>query len=94
MNYQEIKQALDKQGYNVAAAAKVLGKTSSHINQVGQRKMKSRMVAIGLAALIEKPVEEVFPDIPAYHKDPKAEREKKVAAGREKLAAAGIHIAA
>ena len=90
MDYEEIKKALDEQGYNVSTAAEVLNKSRSMITLVAQRKETSRIVAVGLSALIDRPVEEVFPDVPSYHEDPKAERERKVAEGREKLLAAGI----
>jgi hypothetical protein len=94
MNYEEIKSALDERGYNVSAAAEVLGKSRTMLTLVAQRKETSRKVAVALAVLIDRPIEEVFPDVPAYHEDPKAERKRKVAEGRKKLLAAGIHCAA
>ena len=94
MTYEEIKQELDKQGYNISTAAEVLGKSRTMLTLVAKRKETSRKVAIALAVLIDRTIEEVFPDKPEYHEDPLAKRQKKIAAGREKLAAAGINCAA
>ncbi|WP_105198980.1 helix-turn-helix domain-containing protein [Pseudoalteromonas sp. T1lg10] len=66
MNATEIKQALIKKGYSLSIVASVLGVSLAHVSSVVNRHTTSNRIAAAIAKVIEKDVNEVFPDVDAY----------------------------
>ncbi|WP_199525394.1 helix-turn-helix domain-containing protein [Pseudoalteromonas sp. bablab_jr011] len=85
MKPDEIKQALDEKGYSLSILAAALGLNLSHVSSVLYQHTTSYKVASAIAKIIELPVEQVFPGVPAYTKN-KDTRSKKIQALRELLA--------
>lgn len=70
---------LAKRGFDFSMLAAALQKSPSLISKVAARKARSQLVAEALAKAIERPVEEVFPDVEAYHgpaRDKEARKKK------------------
>lgn len=79
MDTDQIKKELSARGFDFSMLAQALGKSPSLISKVAARKARSRAVADALAKALNKPVEQVFPDVTEYHSAPltKAEKQKK-----------------
>ncbi|MEX1221798.1 MAG: hypothetical protein WEA82_06770 [Idiomarina sp.] len=79
MDTDQIKKELSAQGFDFSMLAQALGKSPSLISKVAARKARSRVVAEALAKALNKPIEQVFPDIVEYQGAPltKAEKQKK-----------------
>lgn len=90
MNYKQIHQALKNQGLSWIAAGEVIGCTHQHIMNVCSRRAESPRVAKSIAVLINKDVADVFPDVPRYQEDHKAERQMILNNAKERLAEAGL----
>ncbi|PTB83279.1 DNA-binding protein [Pseudidiomarina aestuarii] len=67
MDNTEIKKELAKRGFDYSMLAAALQKSPSLVSKVAARKARSQVVAQAIAKAIGKPIEEVFPDIHAYH---------------------------
>ncbi len=85
MKPEQIKQALEEKGYSLSIVATALGLNLSHVSSVIYQHTTSYKVAAAIAKIIGKPVDVIFPDVPAYIKN-KDCRAKKVQALRELLA--------
>jgi hypothetical protein len=91
MTHEEITKALSEAGLSWRSAGAAIGRTGTMLSRVSQRDAVSRPVARALAVLIDRPVEEVFPDVPSYHgEDPKASRDRRISDARAKLKKAGL----
>ncbi len=90
MNYNEIYKALHKQGLTWGISADAIGCSSSHLMNVASRRAESKTVALKLAALVQKDVAEVFPDIPRYKSDAKSDRQARIDKAKARLAEAGL----
>ena len=91
MNYNAIHTELKKHGFTWEVVAKSLGKSASTVMNVAARRAQGRSIAVGLAALLDKDVTEVFPDISQYHEPSrKTVREENIAKAQERLKAAGL----
>ncbi|CAI86600.1 helix-turn-helix domain-containing protein [Pseudoalteromonas translucida] len=66
MNHEEIKAAIYKKGYTLAMVAECINKHPSHISSIIHRRNTSSVIANAIAKAIDMPVEQVFPDVPAY----------------------------
>ncbi|WP_418608869.1 helix-turn-helix domain-containing protein [Pseudoalteromonas sp. US3C1013] len=66
MNHEEIKAAIYEKGYTLAMIAECINKHPSHISSIIHRRNTSSVIAKAIAKVIDKPVEQVFPDVPAY----------------------------
>jgi len=79
MDTDQIKKELAAKGFDFSMVANALDKSPSLVSKVAARKARSRMVAEALAKAIQRPIEEVFPDVPAYHSKAvsAAEKQKK-----------------
>ncbi|MDN7123312.1 helix-turn-helix domain-containing protein [Pseudidiomarina terrestris] len=67
MDSNKIKKELAQRGYDFSMLAKALGKSPSLISKVASRKARSQSVAAALAKALDRPIEEVFPDVESYH---------------------------
>lgn len=94
MNYKQIHNALKDKGLSWLAAAEAIGCTYQHLLNICARRAQSLRVAKAISVLIETPVEEVFPDVPRYQEDRKAERKMRVDDARARLVEAGLVQAA
>jgi hypothetical protein len=91
MTHEEISRALSEAGLSWRAAGAAIGRTGTMLIRVSQRDAVSRPVARALSVLIDLPVEEVFPDVPAYHgEDPSVCRKRRISDARAKLKKAGL----
>lgn len=93
MNALEIRDRLHRKGLSCSLVAEALGLGRPIVSQVIYRRASSYRVARAIAALIDEPVERVFPDVPRYHiaaspRPTPRERELAVSAARETLRAA------
>ncbi|MRJ41059.1 helix-turn-helix domain-containing protein [Idiomarina sp. FenBw--71] len=79
MDSAKIKKELRRRGFDYSMLAEALNKSPSLISKVVARKAKSQPVALAIAKALELEIEEVFPDVEAYHHKPltPAEREQK-----------------
>ncbi|RUO56057.1 helix-turn-helix domain-containing protein [Pseudidiomarina homiensis] len=78
MDSQKIKMELAQRGFDFSMLAKALGKSPSLISKVASRKARSRSVAVALAKVLERPIEEVFPDVQDYYQGaPQSGKERK-----------------
>ncbi|RUO49522.1 helix-turn-helix domain-containing protein [Pseudidiomarina donghaiensis] len=77
MDSQQIKKELMRRGFDFSMIAEVLGKSPSLVSKVASRKARSQAVAVALAKAIEREIEEVFPDIEAYHHKPITPEQRK-----------------
>lgn len=66
MNHEEIKAAIYEKGFTLVMIAECINKHPSHISAVIHRRNTSSVIAKAIAKVIGKPVEQVFPDVPAY----------------------------
>lgn len=85
MKPEQIKQALEEKGYSLSIVATALGLNLSHVSSVVYQHTTSYKVAAAIAKIIGKPVDVIFPNVPAYIRN-KDCRAKKVQALRELLA--------
>lgn len=85
MKPEEIKQALDEKGYSLSILAAALGLNLSHVSSVVYQHTSSYKVASAISKIIGKSVEEIFPNVKAYHRN-KDSRTKKIEALKELLA--------
>lgn len=85
MNYESIKSALNEQGLNWTEAAAAIDCSQSHLCNVANGRVSSRVVSKKLALLLGLPIEKVFPKSPHLKKDPKAASAKRIASARKKL---------
>lgn len=93
MNYKAIHQGLKKKGLTWTMAAEAIGCSPHHVMNISARRAESRPVAAALAALLERDISEVFPDIPRYAEDRKAERRARVEQAKAQLQSAGMRMA-
>lgn len=78
MDSQKIKMELAQRGFDFSMLAKALGKSPSLISKVASRKARSHAVAVAIAKALDRPIEDVFPDVSEYHSAvPKNRRERK-----------------
>jgi len=66
MEFEDIKQALRKNGCSISIIARVLNKSHSAVRQVAMGTHTSREIAIAIATAVNKPISEVFPNIISY----------------------------
>ncbi|WP_178860761.1 helix-turn-helix domain-containing protein [Thiomicrorhabdus cannonii] len=91
MNHEEIKSALAERGYTLSAACEAMGRSYVQFYNVTNRSSKSFYIANSIAVLIDKPVEEVFPDIPQYADGNRPNKNQNmIDAGKAKLKEAGL----
>lgn len=86
MDSQKIKMELAKRGFDFSMLAKALGKSPSLISKVAARKARSQAVAVALAKALERPIEDVFPDVEEYHHGVPPNRQDRKQKERELLA--------
>lgn len=78
MDSQKIKMELAKRGFDFSMLAKALGKSPSLVSKVAARKARSRTVALAMAKALDRPIEEVFPEVEAYHHGvPRSQHDRK-----------------
>lgn len=87
MNKDQIKKGLARQGYDFTMLAVAISRSPSLLSKVAARKARSLLAAQAIAKALDKSVEEVFPDISAYHAHSRSatERERKQAELAAKL---------
>ncbi|CAM4174626.1 helix-turn-helix domain-containing protein [Pseudoalteromonas byunsanensis] len=66
MKPNEIKQAIAEQGYTLSMIAEVLEVNLSNVSGVVCGHTQSKRVADFIAKIIDKPTEEVFPNVTSY----------------------------
>lgn len=69
MNAQEIKSALYQKGFSLGMLAEAAALSKVSFSAVIHRKSHSLKVATVISKALECDVENVFPDIPEYHKE-------------------------
>lgn len=69
MTKDQIKKGLSAQGYDFSMLAQVISRSPSLLSKVAARKARSLLAAQAIAKALDLTVEEVFPDVPAYHGD-------------------------
>ncbi|WP_194757301.1 hypothetical protein [Aliidiomarina indica] len=69
MDKNQLKKELAHLGYDFSMLAQALGRSPSLISKVAGRQAKSRLVAEAFAKLLDRPVAEIFPDVPEYCTD-------------------------
>ncbi|MCL5049404.1 hypothetical protein [Aliidiomarina maris] len=67
MTKDQIKKGLTSRGYDFSMLAEVIERSPSLLSKVAARKARSLYVAEAIAKALDKSLEEVFPDVPAYH---------------------------
>ncbi|HET8817690.1 MAG TPA: helix-turn-helix transcriptional regulator [Pseudidiomarina sp.] len=67
MDNTEIKKELAKRGFDYSMLAAALQKSPSLVSKVAARKARSQVVAQAIAKALGKSIEDVFPDVDAYH---------------------------
>lgn len=72
MDKNQIKKGLAEKGYDFSMLAAVISRSPSLLSKVAGRKARSLPVAQAIAKALDKTVEEVFPDVSAYHQDQRA----------------------
>lgn len=91
MNHTEIKKALSNVDLTFAALGEATGRNPQNFSAVSRRKIQSRPVALIIAAALEKPIVEVFPDVPQYvNPSKKAQKEQRVDKAKKLIKAAGL----
>lgn len=90
MTHDQIKAALAERGYSLAAASEAMSRSYLQLWNTTTRKGKSRYVANSVAVLLDKSVEEVFPDCPEYSETKVNRSQKAIDKGRAKLIEAGL----
>ena len=95
MNSEQIKTALREKNCTLAIIADSLGVAANAVSQVIHRHSRSFNIANGIAIILEKPINEVFPDVPEYAEPNlsrtrnKAKRSARVTEVKNLLKAAG-----
>lgn len=69
MTKDQIKKGLAAQGYDFSMLAQVISRSPSLLSKVAARKARSLLAAQAIAKALDLTIEEVFPDVPAYHSD-------------------------
>lgn len=69
MDKNQLKKELALLGYDFSMLAQALNRSPSLISKVAGRQAKSRVVAEAFAKLLNRPVTEIFPDVPEYSND-------------------------
>lgn len=77
MDSKQIKKELMRRGFDFTMIAEALGKSPSLVSKVAARKARSQPVALAIAKAIEQNIEDVFPDIEAYHHRPLTSEQRK-----------------
>lgn len=87
MNKDQIKKGLAAKGYDFSMLAEVISRSPSLLSKVAARKARSLLAAKAIAQALDMNIEEVFPDIPAYHEQTGSQlsREARQAELRAKL---------
>ncbi|MEJ1402528.1 MAG: hypothetical protein RPU61_03290 [Candidatus Sedimenticola sp. (ex Thyasira tokunagai)] len=93
MNYEAIHNALKSEGVSWSVVAESLGCTPQHVMNVCARRAESQRIALAISAILQRDVSEIFPEIPRYKVDRKAERQKRVQVAARRLEAAGLKVA-
>lgn len=68
MEAEAIKQALRAKGFTFAMIGEVLRVNANVVSAVCYRRTTSHAVAQAVAKALEKPIHDVFPDVPSYAK--------------------------
>ena len=68
MDAKHILNALHSKGLSYRRLANMLDVSKALISNVSARRASSHRIAVALATAIDKPIEQVFPDVPAYHR--------------------------
>jgi len=92
MDHEAIKKALAEKGLTLTAAAKSMSRSYRTLLRITKREAKSIYVSNALAALIDKPVEDVFPELKGSSKKLKTS-EIDVIHARNKLIDMNIYAA-
>lgn len=66
MDKDAIKQALHAKGVSFSMIAEALGIGPNAVSAIASRRGQSKRVADAIAKVLERPVEEIFPDIESY----------------------------
>jgi lambda repressor-like predicted transcriptional regulator len=66
MNATEIKANIRNKGFSCALLAETLDTTPNAISGVINRHTTSKRIATAISKVLDTPIAEVFPDIPAY----------------------------
>lgn len=91
MNHNEIKKALRDAGLSFTSLAAATGRNPQNFSAVSKRDVKSRPTAMIIAAALEKPIEDVFPDIPQYAEPSREQKAKEsVDKAKQLIKAAGL----
>ncbi|GLX86346.1 hypothetical protein tloyanaT_25990 [Thalassotalea loyana] len=75
MNGTEIKAEIRQKGYTLALIAETLKTNPPAVSGVINRHTTSKRIASAICKILDKPLSEVFPDVPTYV-DPANERNK------------------
>jgi lambda repressor-like predicted transcriptional regulator len=87
MDSNEIKHALAKKGCSISILARALDLSVSAVSNTINRKGNSHRIAVAVAKVIGKPIEQVFPDIPTYSESYVPDTKKQENYWRERLSA-------
>ena len=90
MNGDAILENLNKQGLTFTHIADLLGVSVRTVSAVAHRQASSARVAIALSLAVGRPVHEVFPDRPRYHRPGPTVSARRLAEVRQGLAEAGV----
>lgn len=91
MNHDEIKKALNDAGLSFTSLAEATGRNPQNFSAVSRRKVLSRPAAMIIAAALQKPIEQVFPDIPQYAQPSKtSQRKEGIDKAKQLIKAAGL----
>ncbi|OZB04902.1 MAG: hypothetical protein B7X54_06860 [Idiomarina sp. 34-48-12] len=77
MDSKQIKKELMRRGFDFSMIAEALGKSPSLVSKVASRKARSQPVALAIAKALGMAIDEVFPDIDAYHQQPLTAEQRK-----------------
>lgn len=77
MDSKQIKKELMRRGFDFSMIAEALGKSPSLVSKVASRKARSQPVALAIAKALDMEIDEVFPDIDAYHQQPMTAEQRK-----------------
>jgi len=86
MKRADILKNLNEKNLNFSIVAEALDVAPGHVSAVAGRKATSKRVADALAKAIDKPLDEVFDDVPEYHVAAIKPRSERVASLKELVA--------
>lgn len=66
-----------RRGFDFSMIAEALDKSPSLVSKVASRKARSQPVALAIAKALGMEIDEVFPDIDAYHHQPMTAEQRK-----------------